>query len=63
MNWGKIGAVAIVIAAGIWLETKLTGSTVNIDLLNPQKSQIAQPPASKSTGATHPSAQAGAANG
>lgn len=56
MTWEKIGGLVVVVLGGIWLESKLTGQSVTLDIINPQKSQVAQPPAGK---ATHPSAQAG----
>ena len=58
MNWGKIGTVAMVIVGGLWLEARLTGTAFTIDLLNPIKSTVANPPAGSAT--NHPSAQAGA---
>ena len=57
--WKAVGGVALALAAGIWLETKLTGTSVTIDLLNPQKTAVASKPAAS----THTSAQAGATNG
>jgi hypothetical protein len=61
MTWEKIGGLVVVVLGGIWLESKLTGTSVNLNIINPQKTAVANPPASKAT--NHPSAQKGAAGG
>jgi len=58
MSGGKIAGVALVLYLGIWLETKLTGTSVNIDLLQPQLTKIAPAPTGGSASA-HTSAQKG----
>ncbi len=65
MSWGKIGGLAVVLMGGLWLESRLTGTAFNLNLLNPVKSVLATPPAGAATSgppktASHPSAQAGA---
>lgn len=64
MSWEKIGGLVVVLMGGLWLESKLTGTAFNLNLLNPVKSVLATPPAGKATSGTvhpvnHPSAQAG----